>query len=226
MASMVVFTNGVADKANYRKFKSRIAGNDDFEHMRETMTRRFSDKNIKMWGKPDLILIDGGKGQLHAASEVVKALDLKIPMIGIAKKREEIVVRNDWPYTELQQSVVDKLGGFVRQSEDFSLVDVPNNTNIVKLLQRIRDESHRFAISYHSVLKVKRQTASLLEDIPGIGPTTKKKLLRTFGSMRGVSQARREELEAILGEKKAHILRQYLRAEKKLLQGDKIERSD
>lgn len=215
VASMVVFTNGAADKANYRKFKQHNQTNDDFDHMRETMTRRLSDKNIKAWGMPDLLLIDGGKGQLAAASSVVEEKGLKIPMVGLAKKREEIVVRNDWPYTKLSMETVLKLRGFTRDSEDFTLVDLPNNSNVVKLLQRIRDESHRFAVSYHSVLKVKRQTASILDDVPGIGPMTRKKLIRTFGSLRGVQQARKDELEQILGEKKATVLRQYLRAARK-----------
>lgn len=215
VASMVVFTNGVSDKGNYRKFKSRVAGNDDFAHMRETMTRRFSDKNIKQWGMPDLLLIDGGKGQLEAALSVLREKDIKLPAIGLAKKHEEIVVRNDWPYTHLSPEMILKLRGFSRESEDFTLVDIPNNSNIVKLLQRIRDESHRFAVSYHSVLKVKRQTSSLLDDIPGIGPLTRKKLLRTFGSMRGIMQARTMELEKILGERKAAVVKQYIRAETK-----------
>jgi excinuclease ABC subunit C len=213
VASMVVFTNGVSDKGSYRKFKSRTSGNDDFAHMRETMTRRFSDKNIKHWGMPDLLLIDGGKGQLEAALSVLREKDIKLPVIGLAKKHEEIVVRNDWPYTHLNPEMILKLRGFSRQSEDFTLVDIPNNSNIVKLLQRIRDESHRFAVSYHSVLKVKRQTSSVLDDIPGIGPLTRKKLLRTFGSMRGIMQARTIELEKILGEKKAAVVKQYIRAE-------------
>jgi excinuclease ABC subunit C len=84
-------------------------------------------------------------------------------------------------------------------------------TDTVKLIQRIRDESHRFAVSYHSTLKVKQQTASLLDDIPTIGPATRKKLIRTFGSLRGVVQARDWELARVVGEKKAIILRQYLR---------------
>lgn len=219
VASMVVFTNGVADKANYRKFKSRIPGNDDFAHMRETMTRRFSDKNIKQWGVPELLLIDGGKGQLAAALGVLKEKQLRLPAIGLAKKHEEIVVKNDWDMTDLRPEIVLKLRGFSRVSEDFTLVDLPNNSNIIKLLQRIRDESHRFAVSYHSVLKVKRQTASILDDVPGIGPVTRKKLIRTFGSLRGVTQARQIELEQLLGEKKATVLRQYLR----LAKDDKIK---
>lgn len=219
VASMVVFTNGVSDKASYRKFKSRIPGNDDFAHMRETMTRRFSEKNVKQWGMPDLVLIDGGKGQLEAAMGIVRELNIPMPMIGLAKKYEEIVVRNDWQYTSLNQEQLIKQRGFSRISDDFTLVDLPNNSNVVKLLQRVRDESHRFAVSYHSVLKVKRQTASWLEEVPGIGPGLKKKLLKEFGSLRGVMQARQIELEKILGEKKATVLRQYIRAEKKQFKG-------
>ncbi|RTK95381.1 excinuclease ABC subunit UvrC [Candidatus Saccharibacteria bacterium] len=215
VASMVVFTNGAADKANYRKFKSHKQNNDDFEHMRETMTRRFSEKNIKQWGMPELVLIDGGKGQLEAALSVIREKELKLPVIGIAKKHEEIVIRNDWPNTDLQPQVVTRLRGILRESDDFTLVDLPNSSNVIKLLQRIRDESHRFAVSYHSVLKVKRQTASILDDVPGIGPATRKKLIRTFGSLRGVQQARRDELEQILGPVKATVLRQYLRAANK-----------
>lgn len=215
VASMVVFTNGAADKTNYRKFKSHQQNNDDFEHMREAMTRRFSEKNIKAWGKPDMLLIDGGKGQLEAALSVLRQKDLQIPAVGLAKKHEEIVVRNDWPATSLNPEVILKLRGFSRLSEDFTLVDIPNNSNLVKLLQRIRDESHRFAVSYHSVLKVKRQTASILDDVPGIGPATRKKLIKTFGSLRGVTQARQVELEQLLGDKKATVLRQYLRADAK-----------
>lgn len=213
VASMVVFTNGAADKANYRKFKQHKQTNDDFVHMRETMTRRFSDRNIKAWGMPDLLLIDGGKGQLAAASSVVQAKGLKIPMIGLAKKHEEIVVRNDWPYTRLDRKIVLKLRGFTRNSEGYTLVDLPHSSNIVKLLQRIRDESHRFAVSYHSVLKAKRQTSSILDDVPGIGPTTRKKLIREFGSLRGVQQASRQEIAQILGEKKATLLFAYLHAD-------------
>ena len=215
VASMVVFTNGVADKANYRKFKMRVPGNDDFAHMREAMERRFSDKNIKQWGKPDLMLIDGGKGQLGAALGVLAQKDLQIPAVGLAKKHEEIVVQNNWQNTHLNAQQILKQRGFSRVSEDFTLVDLPNNSHVVKLLQRVWDESHRFAVSYHSVLKVKRQTVSLLDEVPGIGPSTKKKLLKTFGSLKGVQQARQIELEKLLGEKKATVLRQYLRAASK-----------
>lgn len=213
VASMVVFTNGVSNKGEYRKFKTKFNKNDDFYNINETILRRLSDRNIKLWGKPDLVLIDGGKGQLEAA---IKARDEKnhqrIPFIGLAKREEEIVVHKQKSSVTLNMEVLHKLGGFVHETNDFVLVTLPKNTNVVKLLQRIRDESHRFAVNYHSSLSARRQTASLLDDIPTIGPATRKKLLKTFGSLRGVSQARDIELEKIVGAKKATILRQYLRA--------------
>ncbi len=215
VASGVVFTNGASDKASYRKFKSRLPGNDDFAHMNEVIARRFSENNIKQWGKPDLLLIDGGKGQLAAAIDALKQKNLEIPTIGLAKKQEEIVIENNWPATNLDKKTILKLRGFSKETDDFTLVELPHSSNIVKLLQRIRDESHRFAVSYHSTLKTKRQTSSMLDDVSGIGPVLKKKLLRTFGSVKGIMNARQTELEQILGEKKATVLRQYIRAEKK-----------
>ncbi|HEX7368601.1 MAG TPA: UvrB/UvrC motif-containing protein, partial [Candidatus Saccharimonadales bacterium] len=245
VASMVVFTNGVSDKAQYRKFKMSRQQNDDFFNMHETIARRLSEKHLKDWGKPDLVLIDGGKGQLDAA---IRARDEQgqdtIPFVGLAKREEQIVTKK--PITtrklslgglssqssqrgkthsmaqprgeslgssnvELNEPELHRLGGYMAQSDEFILVNVPHSTNLVKLLQRIRDESHRFAVSYHSVLKVKGQTASLLDDIPTIGPVTRKKLIKTFGSMRGVLQARDFELAKVVGEKKAAILKQYLR---------------
>jgi excinuclease ABC subunit C len=283
VASMVVFTNGVSDKGEYRKFKTKIEHNDDFYNMHETITRRLSERNVKAWGKPSLMLIDGGKGQLDAAirarDEVASALLAlqgpsllqgrslqRIPMIGLAKREEQIVIKrpgsrqqalggstkklqpsqhvilsvNEGSQTdsgtdpshsaqddagggsnvELSPEALHALGGFSTESEDFILVNVPHSTNLVKLLQRIRDESHRFAVTYHSVLKVKRQTASMLDDIPTIGPATRKKLIKTFGSLRGVTQARDFELEKVLGAKKATILKQYLRPIKRELKNE------
>lgn len=222
VASMVVFTNGVADKSNYRKFKSRLQTNDDFLHMKEVITRRFSDKNIKQWGKPDFLLIDGGKGQLSSALAVLREKGLTIPTVGLAKKFEEIIISKDWPSVKLDKQSLLKQRGFSRESDDFISLDLPNNTNLVKLLQRIRDESHRFAVSYHSTLKAKRQTSSMLDDVPGIGPATRKKLIKTFGSLKGISQARDEELVRLLGVKKAQVLRQYIRAEAKSQKADNI----
>jgi len=189
--------------------------------MNETIKRRLADKHLKDWGKPDLILIDGGKGQLDAAIKARDAVNQSaIPFIGLAKREEQIVIKKNTQRgttnmlgsnVTLNMHELHRLGGYITESDDFILINLPHSTNLVKLLQRIRDESHRFAVSYHSVLKVKRQSASLLDDVPGIGPTTRKKLIRTFGSMRGVMQARDWELDKVLGEKKATVLRQYLR---------------
>jgi excinuclease ABC subunit C len=211
VASMVVFTNGVSDKAQYRKFKTKLDHNNDFYNMNETLKRRLSEKNRKAWGVPSLVLIDGGKGQLDAA---IQARDEQgcsnIPFIGLAKREEQIVIQKDKSNVSLNEQYLHQLGGFKSESEDFILVNVPHSTNLIKLLQRIRDESHRFAVSYHSVLKVKRQTASRLDEISGIGPATRKKLLRTFGSVRGISEAPLNELEPVVGNKKAHLIKQYL----------------
>ncbi len=215
VASMVVFVNGIPDKSAYRKFKMRIPGNDDFAHMNEALTRRTSEKNRKAWGLPSIFLIDGGKGQLAAAQKALADADILLPAIGLAKQEEQIVIAKAWESTVLDMSYAKKLRATVQESDDFLLVNVPHDSHIVKLLQRIRDESHRFAVSYHSTLKVKRQRSSLLDTIPTIGPSTKKKLLRTFGSIKGIEQARDIELQKLIGEKKATILRQYLRAERK-----------
>jgi excinuclease ABC subunit C len=188
VASMVVFTNGVSNKAEYRKFKTKINHNNDFYNMNETVKRRLD-------------------AAINARDE---AGCNQIPFIGLAKREEQVVIQNDKSGVILNEKALHDLGGFATTSQDFTLVNLPPNTNLVKLLQRIRDESHRFAVSYHSVLKVKRQTASILDDVPGVGPATRKKLLRTFGSMRGIVQASSDDLEKILGPRRAKILKQYL----------------
>ena len=176
------------------------------------------------WGMPDLVLIDGGKGQLDAA---IRARDESghnnIPFIGLAKREEQLVIARQGrgkraegrgSGVELNAAIVQKLGGYITESDDYILLNLPHSTNLVKLLQRIRDESHRFAVSYHSVLKSNRQTHSVLDDIPSIGPATKKKLIKHFGSIRGIQQARQIELEKLVGVKKATIIHQYTNTEK------------
>ncbi len=211
VASMVVFTNGVSNKGEYRKFKTKKNQNNDFYNMHETLLRRLSERNRKAWGLPSLVLIDGGKGQLDAA---LQARDLsghqKLPFIGLAKREEQIIIHKTKSNVTLNNSVLHKLGGFTAETDDFITVNLPHTVNAVKLLQRIRDESHRFAVSYHSVLKSKRQTAGLLDDIPTIGPMTRKKLLRTFGSLKGILSATDQQLEEVIGPKKAQILRKHL----------------
>jgi excinuclease ABC subunit C len=204
VASMVVFVNGASSKAEYRKFKTKKDHNNDFYNMHETISRRFSARNLERWGKPDLVLIDGGKGQLDAA---IRARDeagqSSVPFIGLAKREEQIVVNhaNNQPGSgvAINPSVLQKLTGYVTTSADFTLINLPHHTNLIKLLQRIRDESHRFAVSYHSTLKRNRQTHSSLDDVPGIGPATKRKLIRVFGSARGVKAASKQELSDAVG---------------------------
>lgn len=207
VASMVVFSNGVSDRANYRKFKTKKEHNNDFYNMNETLGRRLSEKNIKAWGKPDLMLIDGGKGQLDAA---LKARDVSqyrdIPFIGLAKREEQIVIDKARSGVTVDEDMVKKLRGYTTESADFILINLPHSTHIIKLLQRIRDESHRFAVSYHTVLKRAGATKNALEDVPGIGPATRKKLIRTFGSLKGVMEANEDDIAAAIGSAKAKLV--------------------
>ncbi|HEV2402849.1 MAG TPA: excinuclease ABC subunit UvrC [Candidatus Saccharimonadales bacterium] len=204
VASMVVFTNGIPDKAAYRKFKMRIPGNNDFAHMNEVIRRRL--RHQKQWGLPDLFLIDGGKGQLTAAIAARDAAGVQRPMIGLAKREEEIVVHMSQSDVLVADSALQMQNALSHDNSDFRLILLPKSSDIVKLLQRVRDESHRFAVSYHTVLKTKRQTASQLDTIPGIGPATRRKLLKSFGSTRGIKQATGAELAAVIGIKKAKAI--------------------
>lgn len=191
-ASMVVFSDGLPDKAAYRKFKMRTPGNDDFAHIFEAVSRRFAETNVKKWGLPNLVLIDGGKGQLSAA---IAARDQQghkaIPVIGLAKRFEDLIVK--------------------KPSGEFEVCRLAPNSHLVKLLQRIRDESHRFATSYHNTLRRTRQTASLLDEIPGVGPVTRRQLIRHFGSARHVLNAPASELQKLLGIKTGAKLAHYLK---------------
>ena len=208
VASMVVFTNGVSNKGEYRKFKTKKDFNNDFYNMNETIRRRFGEKNANVWGLPDLVLIDGGKGQLDAAIKARDEQSKTTPFIGLAKRDEQIIIKVDGSNIEYSEEALKKLKGYAEISKDFVSLSIPHNSHLIKLLQRIRDESHRFAVSYHSTLKVKRQTASILDEVPGIGPATRKKLIKKFGSLRNVIDAPVAELEEILGAKKAKHVKQ------------------
>ena len=209
VASMVVFTNGVSDKGEYRKFKTKKDHNNDFYNMHETIKRRFAEANAKKWAKPNLVIIDGGKGQLDAALQARDERQQNVAFIGLAKREEQIVIHKQKSGVVLNQAVLQKLGGFAAETDDFLLVNIPHNTNLIKLLQRIRDESHRFAVSYHSVLKRNRQISSVLDEIPEVGPATKRALLKHFGSAKAVLNADEAELSVVVGPKKAHILYNY-----------------
>lgn len=235
VASMVVFTNGVSDRSNYRKFKTRLEQNDDYANLYEVISRRMSEKNLKSWGTPDLLLIDGGKGQLDAALRALHERGITIPTISIAKRDEEIIIHDERSSIQLDRiealRVSPEPGVAVTRAGHYYSVNLhAGQTNagshsrnlrgaplhsrysdVVKLFQRIRDESHRFAVSYHTVLKRQKQTAGMLEEIPGVGPATRRTLIRTFGSVRGVKEASDEALNQAIGVTKAAIVRQYLR---------------
>ena len=131
-------------------------------------------------------------------------------MIGLAKREEQIVIHHTRSHLTLNKQKLSELQGHYMTSDTFTLINLPHDTHIMKLLQRIRDESHRFAVSYHTVLKRNAQTKSLLDDIPGVGPVTRKKLLKVFGSVRGIRSATDGEIAKIVGEARAAVIRSHL----------------
>ena len=191
VASMSVAIDGKNKNSEYRKFKIRTKSTpDDFEMMREVMTRRFSKLEEKDY--PDLLLIDGGKGQLNACGQIIYNLGLygKIELISIAKREEEIF----------------KLG----ESEPYIF---SKREETLKILQRLRDEAHRFGISYHRKLRSKRVISSELDKIEGIGEQRKKNLLKKFGSVAEIKKATYEELKEILPERIIENLQKYLKGD-------------
>lgn len=199
VASMVVFINGLAKRTEYRKFKTKIDQNNDFYNMNETIKRRFNQN----WPRPDVVLIDGGKGQLQAA---ISASDGHLPMFGLAEKQEIIVIHKQLSNIKLSAVKVAELQGLVFEEGKFYLVKLPHSTAVIKLLQRIRDEAHRFAVGYHTKLKVEAQTISALDQIKGIGPTTRKKLLAKYKSLAGVKRAGFDSVKELIGEAKARLV--------------------
>ena len=179
VASMVVFENGVAKKTDYRLFKIRSVEGvaNDFASMKEVITRRYGRLVQEQKPLPDLIIIDGGKGQLNAAQEAAAAVGiLAVDMIGLAKKQEEVYK----PGKSLPELLARR-------------------SDALYLLQRVRDEAHRFAVTFHRKLRAKRTLKSGFEDLPNVGPNRRKKLLDHFGSFDGVKNATLEELQAVPG---------------------------
>ncbi len=188
-ASMVVFSDGQKQPKHYRKFRIKMQNTpNDFAMLQETLQRRFAANN-RDWPQPDLVVIDGGKGQLSAARKIMSSLGINIPVISIAKREEEIFYLTGMGYEALRLSY-----------------DSP----ALFLIQRMRDEAHRFTVTYHRLLREKQQKKSLLDEVPGIGPKSKKALLRRFGSLKGIRQASREEIEQIIGAAKTAALMEYL----------------
>lgn len=192
--SMVVFKEGRPEKAAYRHFRIRtVPGADDYAMMKEVLRRRFRramDAGAKDWAElPDLILIDGGKGQLSAAKEVLNEYGLWFPVMALAKEREEIFKPGQ------PQPII-----------------LPEGSGALHLVQRIRDEAHRFAKTYHERLRRKEGLVSVLEEIPGIGPRRRKALLQHFGSWEAIRKATLQELSEIKGmnEVVAQRVKEYL----------------
>src|SRR5512136_383384 len=193
VASMVVFLNGIPRKSDYRKFNIKtVEGPNDFESMREALTRRFRryfdakaaerqpgqkiDPSFSVL--PDLLIVDGGKGQLGVAVEVLQSFDLfgQVPVCGLAKQQEEIFLPG--------------------QSDSILL---PRQSQGLYLVQRVRDEAHRFAITAHRAKRAKTGVASQIDEIPGIGPSRRRALLKQFGSLDGIRVANVDELARVPG---------------------------
>ena len=205
--------------------------NDDYQNMHDTIWRRFSPTNLQRWGKPDLVLVDGGKGQLEAALKAMEVRGVDIPCIAIAKREEMIVVHDFRSHvtvpgadsddyrvsSEGEYRVIDLHPGqrnASSHSKNLRFADAGHRyDNVVKLFQRVRDEAHRFAVSYHTVLKRKRQTHSSIEDIPGIGPSTRKALIRKFGSLSAARRATIEDVTETVGVSKATKLASWHEAD-------------
>jgi excinuclease ABC subunit C len=192
VSALVAFTDGVKDTSRYRKYKLKtIDTSDDYGGMREVLMRRYR-KAEEENNLPDLVIIDGGKGHLNVALQVFRDLNIiSVDLIAVAKEEG----RHDKGGT-LEQVFLPNIKDPVR---------LPKNSQILFLLQQIRDEAHRSAITYHRKLRSKKTVRSDLDDVPGIGPAKRKALLKAFGSLKGVKAASDDELLAVKGISKANI---------------------
>ena len=181
VASMVVFTNGKADKGQYRRFKIRAELDEanDFVSMTEVLGRRYAPERMadeRFGSRPDLLVVDGGKPQLTAAMRQLEALGLDIPVCGLAKADEEVFV----PWSDTP-------------------VVLPSGSASLYLIKQVRDESHRFAITFHRELRDRAMTVSILDEVPGVGPTRKRAIMRHFGSMKRLRAASVEDIAQVKG---------------------------
>ncbi len=187
--SMVVLQNGKLAKDHYRRFKIKtILGANDVAMLREVLLRRFKRQAHPKWPLPQLVIVDGGRGQLNIARKVLKTYQLKIPVRALAKKMEEIYLPH--------------------QKDPLTL---PPAAPSLMLLKKIRDEAHRFAISYYRKLHRKKSKTSVLDQIPGLGIKRKKLLLQKFGSLAAIREADPRILANLLGKKTALQLRKGLK---------------
>ena len=193
VASMVVWEDGAMKKSDYRKFQIKtVSGNDDFASMREVIHRRYKRLQDNKEPFPSLILIDGGLGQLSAAYAALEEIGITLqPLASIAKKEEVIYVHG--------------------QEDDPIVLD--RRSPVLHLVQRIRDESHRFAVTYHRKRRQIRDRENELDAIPGVGPRTRQRLLEHFGSIRGIKQASEEALTAVVNRATAQKIRTHFAAD-------------
>ena len=191
VGSMVVFDEGEPDKNRYRRFRIKtVEGADDFAMMYEVLSRRYR-RALEENDLPDLLMVDGGKGQLGVAVEVFKELGIsEVALIGLAKMRTE----RD-PFAEEVAHSAERVFVPGRKNP----IILKQNSTALFLLQRVRDEAHRFAITYHRKLRAKERLSSSLDTIPGVGPSRRKALLRHFGSLKRVREASVEELRQVKG---------------------------
>ncbi|MBI2963752.1 MAG: excinuclease ABC subunit UvrC [Deltaproteobacteria bacterium] len=191
VGSMVAFDEGDPDKGRYRRYRVKsVAGQDDFASLYEVLKRRYSRALVEN-DLPDLLVVDGGKGQLGVASAVLAELGIReLDLVSLAKDRV----------------AADARGREIRRSEERVFlpnrknpVVLPRNSNALFLLQRVRDEAHRFAITFHRELRSRERFRSLLDDVPGVGPQRRRRLLQHFGSLRRLAAATAEEIAAVPG---------------------------
>ncbi|MEQ8469984.1 MAG: excinuclease ABC subunit UvrC [Marinoscillum sp.] len=194
VSSMVCFKNAKPSKKDYRKYNIKtVIGPDDFASMREVVWRRYNHLKEENLPYPNLIIIDGGKGQLSAACEALKKLELygQIPIIGIAKRLEEIY----YPEDEIP-------------------IHISKKSTSLKLMQHLRDEAHRFAINFHRQKRSKAAIKSSLDDIKGIGSSTKEILLNEFKSIKRIQEASEEQLTKLIGPAKTTLIQQHFMQKK------------
>jgi excinuclease ABC subunit C len=190
VASMVVWENGRMKKSDYRKFIIRtVVGNDDFASMREVVTRRYSRLQQENKPFPSLVLVDGGLGQLHAAVEALEAIGVINQPVASIAKREEII--------------------YVYGQED-DPIQLDHYSPVLHLIQKVRDEAHRFAVTFHRTRRSAARLTSELEQVEGIGGKTIAKLLREFGSLERVREASQEELAKVIGPAAARRLKKNM----------------
>ena len=195
VSCMVVFKNGLPSKNEYRKYKIMYDKNDDYDMMREVIYRRYQRALVEKTELPNLIIVDGGIGQIHACKEVLDSLNLHIKVCGLKK--------NDKHRTN---DLVD--------GDTLEIVDIPKDSPVFHYLTRMQDEVHRFTINYHRTIRNKGSIASVLDNIEGIGEKRKKELIKAFGSVKAMEEASLEDLQKYVPEKVAKTLQNYLQSRK------------